>query len=271
MLWSAGEILRGLAEKVERDLRIVRYAIGHGATLGEATQQVWLQLFETYLPERYRARSATVMDSEGSFSDQIDVVIFDRQYSPTLFEFEGATVVPAEAVYAVFESKQDIRGEFLTYAQGKIASVRRLKRTSVRIPTINGRFKKTPQWILGGYLSLEPRCEKMGVQAMEERLRADQGEGKLDLGCVASVGTFGCGGADSTTFTLDKRAAGSFLLELMARLQGCGTAPAIDYRAYARWMAPESGTAKRRGFTRRGNGDGDRGFRRSTPAARSSR
>ncbi|HTX76563.1 MAG TPA: hypothetical protein VMD29_10195 [Terracidiphilus sp.] len=51
---------------------------------------------------------------------------------------------------------------------------------------------------------------------------------------MASVGTWGCGGADSTTFTMDKGAAGSFLLELMARLQGCGTAPAIDYRAYAK-------------------------------------
>ncbi|MFZ0393686.1 MAG: DUF6602 domain-containing protein [Terracidiphilus sp.] len=236
MLWSAGEIMRELAEKVERDLRMVRSAIGHGATMGEATQQVWIRMLETYLPERYRARSATVMDSEGEFSDQIDVVIFDRQYSPTMFEFEGATVVPAESVYAVFEAKQDIRGEFLTYAQAKVASVRRLKRTSVTIPTINGSFRKTPQWILGGFLALEPRCEKMGVEAMEERLRAEQGLGKLDLGCVASVGTFGCGGADSTTFTLDERAAGSFLMELMARLQGCGTAPAIDYRAYAKWM-----------------------------------
>ncbi|HTX76282.1 MAG TPA: DUF6602 domain-containing protein [Terracidiphilus sp.] len=242
--WSAGEIMRGLAEKVERDLRMARYSIGHVTALGEATQQVWIRMLETYLPERYRARSATVMDSEGTFSDQIDVVVFDRQYSPTLFEFEGATVVPAEAVYAVFEAKQDIRGEFLTYAQGKVASVRKLKRTSVTIPTINGNFKKNPQWILGGFLALEPRCEKMEVAAMEERLKANQGEGKLDLGCVASVGTFGCGGADATSFRLEERAAGRFLLELMARLQGCGTAPAIDYRAYAKWMDGEEGAER---------------------------
>ena len=245
--WSAAEIMRGLAEKVERDLRLARYSIGHAPTMGEATQQVWIRVLETYLPERYRARSATVMDSEGKFSDQIDVVIFDRQYSPTLFEFEGATVVPAEAVYAVFEAKQMLEGAFLTYAQAKVASVRRLTRTSVTIPTINGNFKKNPQWILGGFLALEPRFETIAEKAMEERLKADQGEGKLDLGCVASVGTFGCGGADSTTFTMGKRAAGNFLLELMARLQGCGTAPAIDYRAYAKWMEAGNATVRKKG------------------------
>ncbi len=247
LAWSAEDIMGELAEKVERELRVARYSIGHAPTMGEATQQVWLRVFETYLPERYRARSATVMDSEGKFSDQIDVVIFDRQYSSTLFEFEGATVVPAEAVYAVFEAKQMLEGAFLKYAQAKVASVRRLTRTSMTIPTINGNFKKKPQWILGGFLALEPRFETIDEKAMEERLNADQGEGKLDLGCVASVGTFGCGGADSTAFTLDKRAAGTFLLELMARLQGCGTAPAIDYRAYAKWMAAAGKTPKKIG------------------------
>jgi hypothetical protein len=68
-------------------------------------------------------------------------------------------------------------------------------------------------------------------------LKLNQDEGRLDLGCIAALGTFGCGGADSTTATLDKHAATSFLLELMSRLQACGTVPAIDYRAYAKWLA----------------------------------
>jgi hypothetical protein len=90
------------------------------------------------------------LDSKGNFSDKIDVVIFDRQYSSTLFEFEGATVVPAEAVYAVFEAKQMLEGAFLAYAQAKVASVRRLTRTSLTIPTINGNFRKAPPAISAG-------------------------------------------------------------------------------------------------------------------------
>ncbi len=233
--WSASAILQGLAEKVERDLRLAHDSIGHSSNLGEASQQVWIRIFDTYLPERYRARSATVMDSEGKFSDQIDIVIFDRQYSPTMFEFEGTTVVPAEAVYAVFECKQIFSGEALTYAQAKAATVRNLTRTSVTIPTINGNFKKKPQWILAGFLALDTRKPPDAI-AIRRRLAADEEAGKLDFGCCASVGTFGCGGAESTAFELDPRAPGTFLIELMARLQGCGTAPAIDYREYGKWM-----------------------------------
>jgi hypothetical protein len=42
-----------------------------------------------------------VVDSNGDFSQQIDVLVFDRQYSPLIFEYEGQTVIPAESVYAV--------------------------------------------------------------------------------------------------------------------------------------------------------------------------
>lgn len=239
MWWSAPAIMRGLAERVERDLRLARSTIGHAPALGASTEQVWIRIFDTYLPQRYCARSATVMDSENNFSDQIDIVIFDRQYSPTMFELEGTTVIPIESVYAVFESKQTLRGEFLAYAQQKALSVRRLTRTSVVIPTINGNFRKNPQWILAGFLALEPYKENPDPDAVKARLEAEQDNGKLDFGCVATHGVFGCSGDDSTTYRADKHAGGVFLLELMARLQSCGTAPAIDYRAYGKWMNQE--------------------------------
>ncbi len=54
--WSASAILQGLAEKVERDLRLAHDSIGHSSNLGEASQQVWIRIFDTYQPERYRAR-----------------------------------------------------------------------------------------------------------------------------------------------------------------------------------------------------------------------
>ena len=69
------------------------------------SEAVWLELLNSYLPTRYQAAKAVVVDSEGAFSDQIDVVVFDRQYSPFIFRFEGQTVIPAESVYAVFEAK----------------------------------------------------------------------------------------------------------------------------------------------------------------------
>ena len=108
--------------------------------------------------------------------------------------------------------------------------------TSIKIPTISGDFVKKPQPILGGFLALDPGRRTTLTGALLTTLQSDQGLGRLDLGCVAALGTFGCDGADSTTATEDEHAATSFLLELMSRLQACGTVPAIDYRAYAKWL-----------------------------------
>jgi len=65
-------------------------------------------MLDEYLPKRYSATKATVVDSLGHFSDQIDVVIFDRQYSPFIFNFENQKVVPAESIYAVFEASRPL-------------------------------------------------------------------------------------------------------------------------------------------------------------------
>ena len=54
-------------------------------------------MLRKYLPRRYTATKAHVVDSLGSFSDQIDVVIFDRQYSPFIFKFGEHESVPRRA------------------------------------------------------------------------------------------------------------------------------------------------------------------------------
>jgi hypothetical protein len=72
------------------------------------------------------------------FSQQIDVVVFDRQYSPFIFHYEGQIIIPAESLYAAFEAKQSINAAQVAYAQGKVASVRRLHRTSLPIPYAEG-------------------------------------------------------------------------------------------------------------------------------------
>jgi len=235
--WSLPLLMEGLHERVAQELRLARELIGHAPGKGEASQNVWIRLFQNYLPERYQSRSATIVDSDGNFSDQIDVVIYDRQYSPLMLQADGQAVIPVEAVYAVFESKQELRSNYVLYAQEKVATVRRLHRTSVVIPTISGPRLKEPQPILGGYLALDAKDNTRVTGAIVRALKRDQAHGRLDLGCIAALLTWGCGGVDSVTASEDKHAATSFLLELMSRLQACGTVPAIDYRAYAKWLS----------------------------------
>jgi hypothetical protein len=55
------------------------------------------------LPSRYQVSKGFVVDSDSMRSEQIDVIIHDRVFSPLLWEDGGYMYVPAESVYAVFE------------------------------------------------------------------------------------------------------------------------------------------------------------------------
>src|SRR5258708_8768013 len=87
--WSLPMLLAGLHEDIQQRLATARKAIAHPGSKGDASELVWLEMFQKYLPKRYSAVKAHVVDSDGNFSDQIDVVIFDRQYSPFVFKFPG--------------------------------------------------------------------------------------------------------------------------------------------------------------------------------------
>ena len=236
--WSLSQILAGLHDDIERRLAAARQLFGHPGTKGDASESVWLQLFQTYLPQRYQAASAHVVDSKGTFSDQIDVVLFDRQYSPFIFHFEGQTIVPAESVYAVFEAKQTINAAQVAYAQEKVASVRRLHRTSLPIPHAGGTYDPKPlSPILGGLLTFESDWNPAFGHPLTDALSSGDPAGRLDLGCVAAHGMFGCDASGCYTITPGGKPATAFLLELIARLQSSATVPMIDVRAYARWLA----------------------------------
>src|SRR5260370_21369447 len=114
--------------------------ITHAGDRGEVNEQHFIDFLRKYLPNRYTVEKAIVLDSEGNVSDSIDIVVFDRQYTPTLLDNDKHRYVPAEAVYAIFECKPTIDKAYLEYAGDKAASVRRLKRTSVEIYYPGGMF-----------------------------------------------------------------------------------------------------------------------------------
>ncbi len=235
--WSLPQLLAGLHDDIEQRLATARKTFGHPGTKGDASESIWLQLLRTYLPHRYQASTAHVVDSKGDFSEQIDVVIFDRQYSPFIFRYEGQTIIPAESIYAVFEAKQTINSDQVEYAQKKVASVRRLYRTSLPIPHAGGTFDpKKLTYILGGLLTLDSDWNPALGQPLTDTLNNADSEGLLDLGCVAAHGIFACDSDRRYVFTHKGKPATAFLFELIARLQATATVPMIDVRAYAQWL-----------------------------------
>lgn len=240
--WSLADLLSGLHDDIQQRLELVRKSFGHPGTKGDASESVWLDLLNNYLPKRYEAAKAHVVDSRGCFSDQIDVVVFDRQYSPFIFKYEGQTVVPAESVYAVFEAKQSIDAGEVEYAQKKVASVRSLYRTSLPIPHAGGTYPPKPLIpILGGLLTFDSEWSPPLGDALIKALKGDISDGRLDLGCVAAHGYFAFN-KTSNQYDVFRggKPATAFLLRVISNLQFSGTVPMIDVQAYAQWLTTDS-------------------------------
>lgn len=237
--WSLPVLLANLHDDIQNRLNIARKSFAHPGAKGDASEEVWLEMLGTYLPERYRADKAFVVDSKGAFSEQIDVVVYDRQYSPFIFQYQGQTIVPAESVYAIFEAKQTINAEYVAYARKKVASVRMLHRTSLPIPYAKGTYPAKPLIpILGGILAFEsdwsPCCGEPLWKALGPgRVEQD----RLDIGCVAAHGHFVWEQTmGKYEFTKEGKPATAFLFKLISMLQFSGTVPMIDVNAYARWL-----------------------------------
>lgn len=235
--WSLSKLLAGLHDDIEQRLSTVRKTFAHPGTKGDASEKVWIELLKTYLPQRYETATAHVVDSNGAFSDQIDVLVFDRQYSPFIFHYQGETIIPAESVYAAFEAKQIISAENVKYAQDKVASVRRLTRTSLPIPSAGGILPaRSLLHIWGGLLTFESTWNPALGQPLIDALQDGGAESRLDLGCVAAHGMFACDDKGCFTMIPDGKPSTAFLFELIAKLQSSATVPMIDIRAYARWL-----------------------------------
>jgi hypothetical protein len=164
----------------------------HASTMGAATEKEWLNLFHRYLPQRYRATPAFVIDSAGNRSRQIDIAIYDNLYSPMLFPHDAGQHIPAESIYAVFEVKPTISKQWVRDAAEKAASVRQLRRTTV--PVIAGGKSRQAiplQPILAGLLATSSVwTESTFPENVREAVLSIDPAARLDLGCSLEHGSF---------------------------------------------------------------------------------
>lgn len=127
--------------------------IYHPTVKGTEIELNWIGLLRNYLPERYKVDSGIVVDHEGSISEQIDIIIYDRHFTPFIFRGENIVYIPAEGVYAVFEVRSKFDKANYDYAVKKLKSVKQLKRTSANFTHIMGDNKKVLFEIIGGILT----------------------------------------------------------------------------------------------------------------------
>ncbi|GIK15160.1 MAG: hypothetical protein BroJett003_01240 [Planctomycetota bacterium] len=235
---NLNQLFGGLHRQLESELGIARETIDHSGTKGTVTEDRWIEMLRKHLPERYRVNRAFVIDSKDGASQQQDIVIHDRQYSPFVLNLGGALYVPAESVYAVLEVKQNLNAGHIEYAADKIASVRRLHRTSLPIKHAGGEYPaKPPHYILGGLVTLESDWSPPLGDAFRKALAVVPADGRLDMGCAVRHGVFSVKYStnEPPAIAAEQSACSLalFLLRFIASLQTIATVPCIDVLAYA--------------------------------------
>lgn len=261
---NIAELFAGLQNQMVAQLNTNREFIKHPGSKGDSLENVWIEWLRKYLPNRYSVDKAIVVDSNGELSHQIDLVIYDQQYTPFVFSQNGIHYIPAEGVYAVFEVKPDLQGSvdgvnFFEYAGSKIESVRRLKRTSVQIINAGSPFLARPLTkIVGGILASTNSYSHANNNTIESHLKKLKGLQSLEMGCAVDYGSFFVNYTgeeetenknfeerilnyynnrkfDKVIFSNSKNSLITFFLQLTRYLQqAIGTVAAIDLNAYAK-------------------------------------
>ena len=133
---------------------------------------------------------------DGRESQQLDIIVFDRQYSPNPFEAGGVLSVSAESVYGVFEVKQDLNKRHVKYAGEKVASAQCLKRTGTPIVHARGEYPpKEPPTILGAILTAISGWSPPLGGPLTKALETLGEEQQMNIGCALQ----------SRAFTIDHR------------------------------------------------------------------
>lgn len=84
----------------------LNFNVEHGTTIGGFREEIWKKLFQSIVPKKFSIeRSVFIIDSKGNVSNEVDLAIFDEQYTPYIFKYGTLKFIPIEAVAVVIECK----------------------------------------------------------------------------------------------------------------------------------------------------------------------
>ncbi len=80
----------------------------HHPTTGKYREDVWYSLFRQIVPYKFAIEKGVfIIDSKGEISKEVDLAIFDEQYTPYIFNYGNVRFIPIEAVAVVVQCKSN--------------------------------------------------------------------------------------------------------------------------------------------------------------------
>ena len=204
----------------------------HQGEKGRLNESHLKHFIRKHLPEKYGIGTGFIVSSRtindpGYKHPQIDIIIYDRHFTPFIFRGENVVYIPAEGVYAVFEVKPHFDKKYYNYAIKKLKSVKVLKRTSAVFTHVQGKSTKELHNIIGGILTKENKSK-----AFFNKVKIGS-----DLSFLLSLDSGIKVINDETIEEQDKQPIlAFFLLKLIEKLRALGSVPALEVDKYLEFI-----------------------------------
>lgn len=134
------ELFDRVAEMLKIEFEYQSKILGHPGEVGTARENVLKKVLRKYIPKRYVVDSGFVVDALDGRSEQMDIVVYEANYTPVFEIVEGKRFFPCETVVAVGQVRTKIgsRNE-MRECLNNIKSVKQLDRSNKRTnPMITG-------------------------------------------------------------------------------------------------------------------------------------
>jgi len=106
-------------------------AIRHAGNRGSEREKIVEEFLLPLLPEKIGIGNGEIRSSAGSFSNQEDLILYDRINCPRLFVGTSSQIFPAESVSTVVEVKTTLRTKDIKEASSNISNARKMVKTGM--------------------------------------------------------------------------------------------------------------------------------------------
>ena len=167
------EYWSGVLRRLEAEVDTFNRLIDHQGEKGRENELSLARIIEKLIPSRYGIGSGLLIDSEGNYSKQIDIVVFDSSNEPTLMAQTNQVLFPVENVLLCIEVKTTVDKSEIDDATSKMRSIREL-RTRGRLPS----------FCLFGYSAA------VSAKTLASHLQNSQDNYPIDFSCILQLGLF---------------------------------------------------------------------------------
>ena len=121
-------VLSTAQHKMSATIDQIRRSVPHAGETGDLVERVIRSQLLEVLPDKVGVSSGFVLDSLGSVSRQMDIILYDRPSTPRIFASDGAQMFPVESTYACGEIKTEMDSNQLIDSFEKALSYKNLVR-----------------------------------------------------------------------------------------------------------------------------------------------